>query len=80
MINELDYSEAITAKPVNNDKHNDNPTCPDIAVIILHFNKYLDTDKCITSVLSSNWDNYRLKIIVVDNGSIDNSCARLEKK
>ena len=80
MINELGYSGAITAMPANNDKHNCNPTCPYIAVIILNFNNYLDTDKCITSVLSSNWDNHRLKIIVVDNGSIDNSCARLEKK
>lgn len=49
---------------------------PSISVVILNFNGFRDTKKCITSVLQSQYKN--LKIIVVDNGSVRNEAELLK--
>ncbi len=47
-------------------------------MIILNWNNFEDTDKCIQSLLAVN-DN-RLKIVIVDNHSNDNSVALFKQK
>jgi len=42
-----------------------------VAVIILNYNGWQDTIECLESVLRNDYPNYQ--VIVVDNGSPDNS-------
>lgn len=49
-----------------------------IAIIILNYMNYLDTDECIECILKQNYSTYH--IIVVDNGSTNDSYAYLKKK
>lgn len=53
-------------------KNNLNPT---VAIILVNWNGYNYTRKCILSLLSCNYDNY--KVIVVDNNSSDNSGSKI---
>lgn len=49
---------------------------PRVAVIILNWNGWIDTLQCISSVLQSNYPNYR--VIICDNHSCDDSMVELE--
>lgn len=49
-----------------------------VAVIILNYMNYLETDKCIQCMLKQNYDSYH--IVVVDNGSNNASVKYLWKK
>ena len=52
-----------------------------IAYIILHYMAYDDTIECTNSILDiSNNCNHDVKIIIVDNGSSNNSCSILKEK
>lgn len=51
--------------------------CPRVAIIILNWNGWKDTIECLESVLTLTYPNYR--IIVVDNGSTDNSVERIKE-
>lgn len=51
---------------------------PLIYIIILNYNGYKDTIKCLQSLKAINYKNY--KIVVVDNASTDNSVEELEKE
>lgn len=51
---------------------------PLVSVIILNWNKPQDTVSCIESVKNQAYKN--LEIIVVDNGSVDNSLSILKKQ
>ncbi|RLJ02597.1 MAG: hypothetical protein DRP08_04470 [Candidatus Aenigmatarchaeota archaeon] len=44
---------------------------PKIYIIILNYNNWQDTIDCLESVLRNDYPNYQ--VIVVDNGSQDNS-------
>lgn len=48
---------------------------PHVAVIILNWNGWSDTAACVRSLLRGTYPGYRL--LVVDNGSTDNSVERL---
>lgn len=48
---------------------------PKVSIIIVNWNGWQDTLECLNSVLNINYSNY--EIIVVDNGSTDESRARL---
>jgi len=48
---------------------------PTIAVIVVNWNGWRDTSACLSSLQYLNYDNFR--VVVVDNGSTDDSCARL---
>ena len=48
---------------------------PKVAIILLNWNRFLDTVECIESVYKIDYANY--KIIVVDNGSNDDSVRNL---
>lgn len=50
---------------------------PSVFVIIINWNDYDTTKRCIDSVKASNYSN--LKIAVIDNGSKDNSPEKLSK-
>lgn len=50
----------------------------EISIIIINLNGYSYVDACIKSILRSNTSNY--EIVIVDNGSTDNSIPRLSKK
>lgn len=43
--------------------------------ILVNYNGYKDTEKCVESILNINYSNY--KIIIVDNASTDNSLEKL---
>jgi GT2 family glycosyltransferase len=77
MTNTLGYvsMQHMVIEPID---HNETIIWPKMVVIVLNFNNYRDTEKCLGSILKSNWSNQGLKVILVDNGSIDDSCARLE--
>lgn len=49
-----------------------------IAIIILNYLNYLDTDECVQSILKQKYHNYH--ILVVDNGSANESYQYLKKK
>lgn len=51
---------------------------PRLYTIILNWNKYEDTKRCLKSVLGGAYPN--LRTIVVDNGSADNSVLRLSEE
>ena len=51
-------------------------TKPRVYVIVLNWNKYEDTKKCLESLGKASYPN--LKTIVVDNGSVDSSGQKLE--
>ena len=46
---------------------------PKVYIIILNYNSWVDTIECLESVLRNDYPNYQ--VIVVDNGSQDNSIA-----
>ena len=58
--------------------HRSSPKSKLVAVIILNWNNYEDTSQCLESVLKSDTHGFWLEVIVVDNGSTDGSCDRLE--
>ena len=47
-------------------------------IIVLHWKNYERTRDAITSILSNSYGNYR--VIVVDNGSFNNSVERLQRE
>ncbi|WP_117594484.1 glycosyltransferase family 2 protein [Haloprofundus halophilus] len=49
---------------------------PTVAIIVLNWNNYEDTAACLHSLQSIDYPNYH--VIVVDNGSTDDSGERLE--
>ena len=51
---------------------------PLVYLIILNWNGMKDTLECLESVRAIDYPN--CKIVVVDNGSHDNSCAEIEKQ
>lgn len=55
-----------------------NSNCPLVYIIVLNYNGFHDTTKCINSLLESNYKNQI--IILVDNASTDNSAALLSKE
>ncbi|GAA0276020.1 glycosyltransferase family 2 protein [Halobacterium noricense] len=50
---------------------------PEVAIIILNWNNYEDTARCLSSLEDVNYPNYT--IYVVDNASSDNSLQRLHE-
>lgn len=48
-----------------------------VLIVVLNWNGIDDTEKCIQSLLSQTYDNY--KILIVDNGSKDDSLVRIKK-
>jgi GT2 family glycosyltransferase len=52
---------------------------PPITVIIVNFNMREELIKCIKSLLSLDYPQEKLKILVIDNGSTDGSVETLEK-
>lgn len=51
---------------------------PRVCAIILNWNKYTETRECILSLKEADYPN--LQIILVNNGSVDNSIERLRKE
>jgi len=51
---------------------------PEVAIIVLNWNNYEDTAECLESLETVNYPNYR--VIVVDNGSTDDSGIRLQNE
>lgn len=51
---------------------------PHVAVIILNWNGWQDTSACVRSLQESTYPNYN--ILLVDNGSTDDSVARLREQ
>ena len=51
---------------------------PKVSLIILNWNNYKDTSECVRSLLRTIYENR--EIIIVDNGSADNSLSRLENE
>src|ERR1700759_4079457 len=52
-------------------------TSPLVHVVVLNWNNSEDTIACIQSLDKQDYANF--KVIVVDNGSVDDSCARLSE-
>lgn len=48
-----------------------------VAIILVNYNGYDDTERCLDSLLTLKYDNYH--VYIVDNGSTDDSCDRLKK-
>lgn len=53
-------------------------TSPSVAIIILNWNNWQDTIECLESLAQIDYPNYQ--IIVVDNGSTDDSAARIRER
>lgn len=51
-----------------------------VSVVILHYHGRFDTISCFRSLLRAEQDNFRLKIIVVDNASEDNLFKTVREK
>jgi len=47
-----------------------------VLIVVLNWNGIEDTEKCLDSLLGQTYTNY--KILVVDNGSVDDSLERLQ--
>lgn len=52
-------------------------SAPKVCIILLNWNQETDTSECVRSLLRVDYPNY--KILVVDNGSVDNSPENLRK-
>ena len=48
-----------------------------ILIVVLNWNGINDTEKCVASLIDQDYTDY--KILIVDNGSRDDSVARIEK-
>ncbi|GGC48706.1 glycosyltransferase family 2 protein [Haloferax sulfurifontis] len=53
-------------------------TAPHVVAVVLNWNNYEDTRRCLESLLGQNYSN--LDVILVDNSSTDNSGERLERE
>lgn len=53
----------------------DNAAWPKVAIIILNWNGWRDTLECLKSVERLTYPNY--EVVLVDNGSVDDSVARI---
>ncbi len=62
-------------KAINNQTRNS--TFSKTAIIVLNWNGWKDTIECLESVFSSNYLDFR--VIVVDNGSADESVAKIKE-
>lgn len=51
---------------------------PLVSILVLNWNNFDDTNNCVTSLLSLNYNNFN--ILIIDNGSTDNSFIRLKNK
>lgn len=51
---------------------------PLVAIILVNWNSYRDTLECVDSIKESTYKN--IKIVVVDNGSVDGSVEYLKKR
>lgn len=49
-----------------------------VAIVVVNYNCYLDTSRCLTSLLALDYPNF--KIYCVDNASSDNSLAQLQSE
>ncbi|ACV12305.1 glycosyl transferase family 2 [Halorhabdus utahensis DSM 12940] len=58
--------------------NNGSSTSPLTAVVLINWNNFEDTSECLDSLQKSTYEN--IQIIVVDNGSTDNSLSRLQSK
>lgn len=54
----------------------ENKSGPAVGIIVLNWNSYTDIANCLDTVMNQDYNN--TEIIVVDNGSTDNSAQRLE--
>ena len=50
---------------------------PSVAIVVLNWNGFEDTEKCINSLLFQTHNDF--SIVVVDNGSIDESLVKLKR-
>lgn len=48
-----------------------------VLIVVLNWNGMNDTEKCIDSLLVQDYENY--KVLIVDNGSKDDSVSRIKK-
>jgi len=62
---------------MNTDQQIKGAKIPQIIAIVLNWNGYADTAKCVLSLQQAAYSS--LKIIMVDNGSTDGSAAKLEQ-
>jgi len=51
-------------------------TAPKVEIIILNWNRFRDTAECLESVFRIRYPNF--SVVVVDNGSEDDSAAQVE--
>ncbi|HEY7270902.1 MAG TPA: glycosyltransferase family 2 protein, partial [Dehalococcoidia bacterium] len=56
----------------------DTGTEPFVVAVVLTWNNFADTDECLTSLMAQTYPN--LQVLVVDNGSTDNSPVWLRQK
>jgi hypothetical protein len=56
----------------------DSGKSPFVVIILVNWNSSRDTLECVDSIMESSYNNF--KIIVVDNGSVDDSVARLKDR
>lgn len=75
-------TESEVSAPVRGDEQtstaDSSASTPAVAIIILTWENYEETADCLDSLRSVNYDNYR--VIVVDNGSKDDSVSRLRQE
>ena len=50
---------------------------PSVAIIVLNWNRWQDTIRCLESIYQSTYTDYA--VIIVDNGSIDGSVEKIKK-
>lgn len=55
-----------------------NSTYPKVGIVIVNWNNYPDTERCLSSLSEVEYPNYT--VYVVDNGSTDNSGEKLSNK
>lgn len=51
---------------------------PYVVVVVLNYNNFEDTERCITSLLETQYSNF--SIIIIDNASSDGSGKRLQER
>lgn len=53
---------------------------PDLSIVILNFNTVSLTLRCLETVFASNVENFRMEVIVCDNGSTDESVVMIQRQ
>jgi GT2 family glycosyltransferase len=75
LLSEIEHKPSLHG---SKERRQENDVSSKVRVILLNWNGWRDTVECLSSLQRLNYPNYR--VIVVDNGSTDDSVSRIQEQ